>query len=160
MRGLIYPVPDPRLPFLGVHLSRHVDDEVLIGPTALMVGARDAYRLGRSAPATSRRPCLAGHVADGAALVAHRASRARRAASRRALVAAAARYVPELTPPTCAGDRRRARPGGGARRKPGRRLRLRPTGRTLHVRNAPSPAATSSLAIAEHIADELDGDRS
>ena len=45
VHALIYPVPDPSLPFLGVHLSRHIDGEVLIGPTALMVGARDAYRL-------------------------------------------------------------------------------------------------------------------
>ena len=45
VRSLIYPVPDPSLPFLGVHLTRHIDGEVLIGPTALMAGARDAYRL-------------------------------------------------------------------------------------------------------------------
>src|SRR3954470_21412 len=47
VRGLIYPVPDPALPFLGVHLTRHIDGDVLVGPTALMAGARDAYRLGR-----------------------------------------------------------------------------------------------------------------
>src|SRR3954469_10853350 len=45
VRGLIYPVPDPELPFLGVHLTRHVNGEVLIGPTALLSPARDAYRL-------------------------------------------------------------------------------------------------------------------
>ena len=45
VRGLIYPVPDPALPFLGVHLTRHIDGDVLVGPTALMAGARDAYRL-------------------------------------------------------------------------------------------------------------------
>ena len=47
---MIYPVPDPALPFLGVHLTPRVDGEVLVGPTALMVGARDAYRLGRVRP--------------------------------------------------------------------------------------------------------------
>ena len=47
VRGLIYPVPDPGLPFLGVHLTRHSDGEVLVGPTALMAGARDAYDLRR-----------------------------------------------------------------------------------------------------------------
>ena len=47
VRSLIYPVPDPSLPFLGVHLTRHIDGDVLIGPTALLAGARDAYRLGR-----------------------------------------------------------------------------------------------------------------
>ena len=45
VRSLIYPVPDPSLPFLGVHLTKHIDGEVLIGPTALMAGARDAYSL-------------------------------------------------------------------------------------------------------------------
>src|SRR5206468_6743830 len=50
VRGLIYPVPDPALPFLGVHLTRHVDGSVLIGPTALMATARDGYRLGSIKP--------------------------------------------------------------------------------------------------------------
>ena len=45
VRGLIYPVPDPRLPFLGVHISRHIDGRVTIGPTALPVFSRTAYRL-------------------------------------------------------------------------------------------------------------------
>src|SRR3954447_18340622 len=53
VRGLIYPVPDPRLPFLGVHLTRHVDGDVLVGPTALLAPARDASPL-RHLPA--RRP--------------------------------------------------------------------------------------------------------
>ncbi len=47
VRGLIYPVPDPTLPFLGVHLTPQLDGQVLLGPTALMVGARDAYRVTR-----------------------------------------------------------------------------------------------------------------
>ena len=47
MRSLIYPVPDPALPFLGVHLTKHIGGDVLVGPTALLAGARDAYRLGR-----------------------------------------------------------------------------------------------------------------
>jgi 2-hydroxyglutarate dehydrogenase len=45
VRSLIYPVPDPALPFLGVHFTRHVSGDVLVGPTALLAGARDAYRL-------------------------------------------------------------------------------------------------------------------
>ncbi len=45
VRGLIYPVPDPSLPFLGVHLTRHHGGDVLIGPTALLAPARGAYRL-------------------------------------------------------------------------------------------------------------------
>ncbi len=51
VRALIYPVPDPRLPFLGVHLTRGLDGAVHVGPTALPVAARDAYRLARVVPA-------------------------------------------------------------------------------------------------------------
>ena len=73
VRSLIYPVPDPALPFLGVHLTRHTSGDVLVGPTALLAGARDAYRLGRVRPRdladTLRWP---RHLADGAALVADR----------------------------------------------------------------------------------------
>jgi hypothetical protein len=47
MRSLIYPVPDPSLPFLGVHRGRYIDGELVIGQTALIAGARDAYRLVR-----------------------------------------------------------------------------------------------------------------
>ena len=55
VRASIYPVPDPDLPFLGAHLTRTIDGEVLLGPSALLVGARDAYRLGRCGRATSAR---------------------------------------------------------------------------------------------------------
>ena len=51
MRANVYPVPDPELPFLGAHLTRTLDGEVLVGPSALMARARDAYKL-----ATVRRP--------------------------------------------------------------------------------------------------------
>ena len=63
VRALIYPVPDPRLPFLGVHLSRHIDGSVTLGPSALLVAA-------------ARHVHLARHLADGPALVAHRRERA------------------------------------------------------------------------------------
>ncbi|MDQ3935445.1 MAG: L-2-hydroxyglutarate oxidase, partial [Actinomycetota bacterium] len=60
VRSLIYPVPDPSLPFLGVHLTRHANGDVLVGPTALLVAARDAYELrrvsGRDLAATLRWP--------------------------------------------------------------------------------------------------------
>jgi 2-hydroxyglutarate dehydrogenase len=56
VRTSIYPVPDPDLPFLGIHLTRDLDHSVHVGPSALMVGARDAYRLTRaSGPGTSPR---------------------------------------------------------------------------------------------------------
>lgn len=47
LRGMIYPVPNPDLPFLGVHITRHIGGEVTLGPTAMMVAARDAYSLRR-----------------------------------------------------------------------------------------------------------------
>ena len=53
VNGLIYPVPDPALPFLGVHLTPQIGGEVVLGPSALLVGARDAYASRRSAGATS-----------------------------------------------------------------------------------------------------------
>jgi (S)-2-hydroxyglutarate dehydrogenase len=157
VRSLIYPVPDPSLPFLGVHLTRSIDGEVLIGPTALLAPARDAYRLGRVRPRdlaqTLRWPgtrrMLAQWWRTGLTELGH-------AARRRAFVAAAARYVPELTvedvQPAFAGIRAQAL---------GRDGRLvddfvfSRTRHALHVRNAPSPAATSALAIARHVVDEL-----
>jgi L-2-hydroxyglutarate oxidase len=156
VRSLIYPVPNPSLPFLGVHLTKHIDGDVLIGPTALMVGARDAYRLGTvrrrdlldtlSWPGTWRM--LTNWWSTGVTELRH-------AALRSAFVRAAARYVPELrvadVQPSFAGVRAQAL---------GRDGRLvddfvfSATDRALHVRNAPSPAATSSLAIARHVVDE------
>jgi L-2-hydroxyglutarate oxidase len=158
VRSLIYPVPDPSLPFLGVHLTKHIDGEVLIGPTALMVGARDAYRL-----ATVRRRDLLDTLGWPGTwrMLAHwwttGVTELRHAALRSAFVHAAARYVPELqaadVEPSFAGVRAQAL---------GRDGRLiddfvfSATDRALHVRNAPSPAATSSLAIARHVVDEAE----
>ena len=158
VRGLIYPVPDPALPFLGVHLTRHVDGEVLVGPTALLSPARDAYRL-RDVSARD----LAGSLRwPGTWRMARRfwrtgATELRYAASRRALVRAAARYVPELQTADVLDG-----PAGIRAQALGRDGRLvddfvfSQTGRALHVRNAPSPAATSALAIARVIGDRVD----
>jgi L-2-hydroxyglutarate oxidase len=156
VRSLIYPVPDPALPFLGVHLTKHIDGEVLIGPTALMVGARDAYRLATvhrrdlrdtlAWPGTWRM--LASWWRTGVTELRH-------AALRSAFVRAASRYVPELqigdVQPAFAGVRAQALGRDG---KLVDDFVFSHTERALHVRNAPSPAATSSLAIARHIADE------
>jgi 2-hydroxyglutarate dehydrogenase len=155
VRSLIYPVPDPELPFLGVHLTKRVDGEILLGPTALVVGALDAYKLSRFR-ARDLRATLGW---PGSWKMMRRfwktgISELRMAASRRAFVEACARYVPELE----VGDVTDG-PAG---------IRAQAVGRdgalvddfvfseaegALFVRNAPSPAATSSLAIADHIAD-------
>jgi 2-hydroxyglutarate dehydrogenase len=145
VRTLIYPVPDPALPFLGVHLSRHTSGDVLIGPTALL---------------WPRRP---GDLAwPGTARLAARwwrtgVTEVRHAASRSAFAASARRFVPELRdddiePGALSGVRAQAL---------GRDGRLvddfvfSRTERALHVRNAPSPGATSALAIARMVAGEL-----
>jgi 2-hydroxyglutarate dehydrogenase len=158
VRSLIYPVPDPSLPFLGVHLTKHIDGDVLIGPTALMVGARDAYHLQR----VRREDVLATLGWPGTWRMLARWWRTgitelRHAALRQAFVHAAARYVPGLdvsdVEPAFAGVRAQALA------RDGRLIDdfvFSATPRALHVRNAPSPAATSSLAIARHVVQEAE----
>jgi (S)-2-hydroxyglutarate dehydrogenase len=138
VRGLIYPVPDPALPFLGVHLTRHIAGEVWLGPSALLAGGLDWPGTWRVAARFWRTGL----------------HELRMATSRRAFVAACARYVPQLT----AADVERG-PAGVRAQAVGRDGALvddfvvSEAGATLHVRNAPSPAATSSLALGELIAD-------
>jgi 2-hydroxyglutarate dehydrogenase len=160
VRASIYPVPDPDLPFLGGHLTRTIDGEVLLGPSALMVASRDPYRLGKV-----RGRDLGSTVAwPGTWRLMGRFWRTgltelRHAASRRSFVSQLRRCVPELraadTEPGPAGIRAQALDRDG-------RLVddfvVHRTERALHVRNAPSPAATSSLAIARLIADQVDED--
>jgi 2-hydroxyglutarate dehydrogenase len=157
VRGQIYPVPDPSLPFLGVHLSRTIHGDVLLGPTALLAGARDAYRLGRlvraDVGATLRWPGTAKLVRrwwrTGAREIVN-------AASRRLLVRDLARYVPAVglddVEPGPAGVRAQAVGRDGALLDD---FAFAETAHALHVLNAPSPAATASLAIAAMVADRL-----
>jgi (S)-2-hydroxyglutarate dehydrogenase len=157
VRGQIYPVPDPALPFLGVHLSRTIGGDVLIGPTALLAPARDAYRL-----TTLRRADLGSTLRwPGTAKLVRKwwrtgARELSHAASTRLLVKEAARFVPEIGPrdvrPGWAGIRAQALGRDGALIDD---FLLARTGRAVHVLNAPSPAATASLAIAEMIAREV-----
>jgi 2-hydroxyglutarate dehydrogenase len=155
VRSLIYPVPDPDLPFLGVHLTKRVDGEILLGPTALVVGALDAYRLRTVRP----RDLGATLAWPGSWKMMRRfwrtgVSELRMAASRRAFVGACARYVPELRTEDVVDG-----PAGIRAQAVGRDGALvddfvfSEASGALFVRNAPSPAATSSLAIASHIAD-------
>ncbi len=156
VRSQIYPVPDPSLPFLGVHLSRNIDGEVLLGPTALIALARDAYRAGT----VRRRDVLDTFAWPGTWRMLARswrtgAAEARHAALRAAVARAGARYVPELAAadvrPAFAGIRAQALGRNGALLDD---FVLSTTPRALHVRNAPSPGATASLAIARHIVDQ------
>jgi len=158
VKGMVYPVPDPGLPFLGVHFTRGIDDEVLIGPTALLVGARDAYDL----RTVRRRDVRSTLTWPGTYRMARKwwrtgAREMHHAARRPAMVLDAARYIPELkledvtTGP--AGVRAQAVGRDGALIDD---FVVTSTPKTLHVRNAPSPAATSSLALARLIVDRAE----
>ena len=153
VRGLIYPVPDPALPFLGVHLTRRIDGEVLLGPNAVLALALEGYRR-RDVSARDLRHIF-GWPGTWRMLRRHwRAGLRELHASRRndLFVRQARRFVPELSPqdavPGPAGVRAQAVDRDGTLVDD---FRIGRGGRVLWVRNAPSPAATSSLAIAEEL---------
>jgi L-2-hydroxyglutarate oxidase len=156
VRASIYPVPDPELPFLGAHLTRTISGEVLAGPTALMVGALDAYRPWRVRPRELARTL----AWPGTWHFVRRFWRAGlrelgHTASRRSFVEALRRVVPELRSgdflPGPAGIRAQALGRDGTLIDD---FVISRSERALHLRNAPSPAATSCLALARLIADE------
>ena len=162
VNGLVYPVPDPRYPFLGVHLTPRVDGEVLVGPNAVLALAREGYRWTRVSPRD-----LAETIGyPGFAKFARQNWRTGIAEmhgslSRKRFVAAARRYVPELTTADVvegpSGIRAQAMDRDGSLVDD---FRIDRRGRVTALRNAPSPAATSSLAIAEYLVGEITGDRS
>ena len=153
VRHLIYPVPDPAYPFLGVHLTPRIDGEVDIGPNAVLALAREGYR---------RRDVSAAHLALLARSAAFRrlarqnwragAREMHGSLSRRAFVSEARTYLPWLelqdTQPAPAGVRAQAVDADGSLVDD---FRIRRIGAVTCVRNAPSPAATASMAIAWHI---------
>lgn len=159
VRGLVYPVPDPRYPFLGVHLTPRVDGEVLVGPNAVLALAREGYSWrrvsgrdlvdsvgNRAFVSFARRHWRTGVAEMSGSLL------------RRRFVAAARRYVPELTMDDVvrgpAGVRAQAMDPDGSLVDD---FRVERHGRVTALRNAPSPGATSSLAIAEHVVAEITG---
>jgi L-2-hydroxyglutarate oxidase LhgO len=164
VRGLIYPVPDPAYPFLGVHFTRRVTGGVDVGPNAVLALAREGYRRRDVSPADVRdilawpgfRRLARRHWRTGA-------SELYGSLSRRAFVARARSFIPELRPddvvPAPAGVRAQAIDADGSLVDD---FRITRSERIVIVRNAPSPAATSSLAIAEYIcsgAQRLEADR-
>jgi (S)-2-hydroxyglutarate dehydrogenase len=158
VHGLIYPVPDPRLPFLGVHLTRMIDGSVHAGPNAVLATAREGYRWSRWNPRDLAEVATwPGMWRLGRRHLRHGLSEVRRSLSRRRFAADLARLVPEVTAndivPLGAGVRAQAVRRDGSlvddfllESRPGQ----------LHVLNAPSPAATSALEIARHLVGELD----
>ncbi|SDK65070.1 L-2-hydroxyglutarate oxidase [Lentzea albidocapillata subsp. violacea] len=154
VRGLIYPVPDPTLPFLGVHLTRMLDGSVHAGPNAVLALRREGYRW---------RDFSFGDVADvarfpGTWKLARRYARTGvdevlRSLSRKRFAASLARLVPEVTEADIvraeAGVRAQAMLPDGSLVDD---FLVESAPRQVHVLNAPSPAATGSLEIAKHLA--------
>lgn len=156
VRGLIYPIPDPRFPFLGVHLTKRIDGSVIAGPNAVLAFAREGYRR-RDVDA---RDLVAALTDRGFLRLAGRylptgIAEMWRDWSKSAFVQQLQRYVPELRP-----DQVTFGPSGVRAQALARNGTLVDDfafsggPRVLHVRNAPSPAATSSLAIGSVLADE------
>ncbi|GHH76098.1 L-2-hydroxyglutarate oxidase [Promicromonospora soli] len=153
VRGMVYPVPDPRYPFLGVHFTRRVTGELEVGPNAVLALRREGYR-GTLPSARDVRDILTwpGSWRMGAQHWRTGIREMTGSASKRVYMRAAQRYVPAIG----VGDVVRGRAGVRAQavELDGSLLddfRINSSGGVTVVRNAPSPAATSSLAIAEHV---------
>lgn len=157
VRGLIYPVPDPEFPFLGLHLTRGIDGEVHAGPNAVLALCREGYRW-RDASARDLREVFGyrgfwalarRHARSGAAEMV-------RSASRHAFAASLSAMVPGIRAADLV-----ASPAGVRAQAVGRDgalvddFLLQSAPRQVHVLNAPSPAATSALEIARHVVGKL-----
>lgn len=157
VRGLIYPVPDPAYPFLGVHFTRRVDGEVDIGPNAVLALAREGYR---------RRDVVPREVWETIASPGFRRLASTRwrmglqelrgSLSQRRFLAEAQSFIPSLQARDVvrgpSGVRAQAVGADGSLLDD---FHIDDRGRLVFIRNAPSPAATSSLAIAEYVVDRL-----
>jgi len=155
-RGLIYPVPDPTLPFLGVHFTKRADGAVWAGPNAVLATAREGY--GRTD--VNAKELLETLRFPGFRKLAKRywrtgAHEAWRDVSKRAFVRELQRYVPSVQSEQLvfgpSGVRAQALQPDGAMVDD---FRILADAESMHVLNAPSPAATASLAIAGHLSDE------
>ena len=158
VRRLIYPVPDPRYPFLGVHLTPRIDGTADLGPNAVLALAREGYRRSDVSLAELRR--LASSAAFWRLARQHWMTGVREMRGslwRRAYLAEARTYLPWVQ----AGDVTSAPAGVRAQAvDPNGALvddfRISQAGPVTSIRNAPSPAATASMAIAEHIVASLE----
>jgi L-2-hydroxyglutarate oxidase LhgO len=155
VKGLIYPVPDPRFPFLGVHFTRRIDGEVWLGPNAVLAFAREGYRrLDFNLRDLSESLRYRGFQRLATKFWRTGLDEMYRDFSKSAFLKALQRYMPTLTAddllPGPSGVRAQALAPDGSLVDD---FAVDHQDDTIHVRNAPSPAATSSLAIAEMIAD-------
>jgi (S)-2-hydroxyglutarate dehydrogenase len=150
---LIYPIPDPELPFLGVHLTRMIGGYVTVGPNAVLAFAREGYGFGTVSLRDLRemaafrgfRRVIRDNLKSGALEMANSLLKSR-------YLALCRRYCPELElsdlSPYRAGVRAQAVLADGTMVHD---FLIGETQRTIHVLNAPSPAATSSIPIGRHI---------
>lgn len=155
VNGLIYPVPDPKYPFLGVHVTRRIDGGLMIGPNAFLSFSREGYKgLGLNVPDSLAVATDPGFWRFAAGNMATAVREIGGVLSIEKFVAEAARYVPVLD----GADGHRATRGirAQAMNRDGTLVDdfvIDRAGATMFVRNAPSPGATSALAIAEHLID-------
>src|SRR5947209_4970740 len=153
VRGLIYPVPDPRFPFLGVHFTRRVNGEVWLGPNAVLAFAREGYqRLDFNARDLWETLSYSGFQKLARTYWRVGLEEMYRDFSKKAFLKSLQRYLPDLRLADLlagpSGVRAQALASNGALVDD---FIVDQQAGMLHVRNAPSPAATSSLAIAEMI---------
>ena len=158
VRGLIYPVPDPTLPFLGVHLTRMLDGSVHAGPNAVLALRREGYRWADVSAKDVAEVAAFPGVWRLARKYAYPTGleEVLRSFSKKRFAASLARLVPAVT------ENDIVRHGSGVRAQALRRdgslvddFLIETARDQVHVLNAPSPAATSALEIAKHIADQV-----
>ncbi|MFZ0014285.1 MAG: L-2-hydroxyglutarate oxidase [Acidimicrobiia bacterium] len=157
VRGLIYPVPDPRYPFLGVHFTSKVSGALEVGPNAVLALKREGYRRRDASLAdVGSIVSFPGFWRMAAANWRAGIEEFRGSLSKSAYMRKASLYVPEIGPEDVTRDRVGIR--AQALDRDGSLVddfRIYEAHRVLSVRNAPSPAATSSLAIAEYVVDRM-----
>lgn len=156
VKGLVYPVPDPRFPFLGAHFTRMINGRVEAGPNAVFAWAREGYtRSTFSLVDTFESLTYPGFWRLAARYWKPGMDEVRRSCSKKLFHKSLTKMVPEIEIddllPGGAGVRAQALQKDGALLDD---FLILPHGRSIHVLNAPSPAATSSLAIADHIVQE------
>jgi L-2-hydroxyglutarate oxidase len=154
VKNLIYPVPDPRFPFLGVHFTRLIHGGVEAGPNAVLAFKREGYRWADVSPRdTARMVAYAGFWRMAAKYWKTGFGEMFRSLSKKAFVQALQKLVPELrfedVRPAGSGVRAQALEPNGALVDD---FRIVENERMIHVLNAPSPAATASLSIGTTIA--------
>ncbi|RJN32892.1 L-2-hydroxyglutarate oxidase [Nesterenkonia natronophila] len=153
VNGLIYPVPDPQYPFLGVHITRRYDGEVMLGPNAFLALGREHYsRLGLNPRDVLEVVSSPGFWKFASKNIPAAIRETRTAMSKRVFVGEANKYMPGIALSDVTrgsrGIRAQAMNADGSLVDD---FVITGSARLVHVRNAPSPAATSALAIAEHI---------